>query len=243
MNAELTKNLTDLIDETMAELEDLKKSRFAAAEMEVKGPGEGIAGKPSNGELDAKKAEEEHEEDEEEEKAEKADREEEDEEEEKAEKAEYAKKADHDDPADKPETKRKLKALLGKAEEKEEEHEEEEHEEEKEEKKMKKSEQEISSLMKSYVDERVKPMEAKLTEIFSLVEKIANQPMAPKGVTAKAVPLMKSADEGHTPLSKADVASKLFDLKKSGTNVDSVDIVKADLGQDLEKIVKKYQIS
>lgn len=242
MNAELTKNLTDLIDETMAELEDLKKSRFAAAEMEVKGPGEGIAGKPSNGELDAKKAEEEHEEDEEEEKAEKADREEEeDEEEEKAEKAEYAKKADHDDTADKPETKRKLKALLGKAEE--EEHEEEEHEEEKEEKKMKKSEQEISSLMKSYVDERVKPMEAKLTEIFSLVEKIANQPMAPKGVTAKAVPLMKSADEGHTPLSKADVASKLFDLKKSGTNVDSVDIVKADLGQDLEKIVKKYQIS
>jgi hypothetical protein len=242
MNAELTKNLTDLIDETMAELEDLKKSRFAAAEMEIKGPGEGIAGKPSNGELEAKKAEEEHEEDEEEkeDKAEKADHDEKDEDE--AKKAEYAKKADHDDPADKPETKRKLKALLGKAEE-EEEHEEEEHEEEKEEKKMKKSEQEISSLMKSYVDERVKPMEAKLTEIFSLVEKIANQPMAPKGVTAKAVPLMKSADEGHTPLSKADVASKLFDLKKSGTNVDSVDIVKADLGQDLEKIVKKYRIS
>ena len=240
MNAELTKNLTDLIDETMAELEDLKKSRFAAAEMEIKGPGEGIAGKPSNGELEAKKAEEEHEEEEEEEKeeekAEKADREEEDEED------DEAKKADHGDPADKPEAKRKLKALLGKAEE--EEHEEEEHEEEeKEEKKMKKSEKEISSLMKSYVDERVKPMEAKLTEIFSLVEKIANQPMAPKGVTAKAVPLMKSADEGHTPLSKADVASKLFDLKKSGTNVDSVDIVKADLGQDLEKIVKKYQIS
>jgi hypothetical protein len=239
MNAELTKNLTDLIDETMAELEDLKKSRFAAAEMEIKGPGEGIAGKPSNGELEAKKAEEEHEEEEEkeEEKAEKADREEEEDEED-----DEAKKADHDDPADKPEAKRKLKALLGKAEE--EEHEEEEHEEEeKEEKKMKKSEKEISSLMKSYVDERVKPMEAKLTEIFSLVEKIANQPMAPKGVTAKAVPLMKSADEGHTPLSKADVASKLFDLKKSGTNVDSVDIVKADLGQDLEKIVKKYQIS
>jgi hypothetical protein len=229
MNAELTKNLTDLIDETMAELEDLKKSRFAAAEMEIKGPGEGVAGKPSDGELHAK-AEEEHEGEEEEKEEEKAE------------------KADYDDPADKSETKRKLKALLGKAEdEEEEEEEEEEHEEEREEKKekkmMKKSEEQFSSLMKSYVDERVKPMEDKLTEIFSLVEKIANQPVTPRGVTAKAVPLMKSADQGHAPLSKAEVASKLFDLKKSGTKVDSVDIVKADLGQDLETIVKKYQIS
>ena len=97
MNAELTKNLTDLIDETMAELEDLKKSRFAAAEMEIKGPGEGVAGKPSDGELHAK-AEEKHEEEHE--------GKEEEKEEEKAE------KADHNDPADRPDTKRKLKALL-----------------------------------------------------------------------------------------------------------------------------------
>ena len=207
MNAELTKNLTDLIDETLAELEDLKKSRFAAAEVELKGPGEGIADKDSDGSLDAKKAEKAEDEDEEE-----------------KEEKEKAEKSDSEDSED------------------EDEEEEEEHEEKKE-KKMKKSKKELSSLMKSYVDERVQPMEAKIEEIFALVEKIANQPVAPKGATAKAVPLMKSADEGYTPLSKADIASKLFDLKKSGAKVDSMDIVKADLGQELESIVKKYQIS
>ena len=57
MNEELKKSLTDLIDETLLELEELKKSRFSASEIDIKGPGEGIAGKPSNGDLHAKKAE------------------------------------------------------------------------------------------------------------------------------------------------------------------------------------------
>jgi len=68
MDEKLKKSLTDLIDETLIELEELKKSRFDASEVDLKGPGEGIAGKPSNGELDAKKAEH----------AEKADKEDED---------------------------------------------------------------------------------------------------------------------------------------------------------------------
>ena len=42
MNQEFAKSLTDLIDETLMELEELKKSRFSAAEIEIKGPGEEI---------------------------------------------------------------------------------------------------------------------------------------------------------------------------------------------------------
>jgi hypothetical protein len=105
--------------------------------------------------------------------------------------------------------------------------------------------QESESLLKSYVEERVKPLEDKLATILDLVNKIADQPVAAKGVTARAVPLLKSADEGTTEtLSKAQVADKLFELKKSGSKkVDSNDIVKAELGQDLELIIKKYEIS
>ncbi len=112
---------------------------------------------------------------------------------------------------------------------------------------MKKSlAEESESLMKSYVEERVKPLEDKLSTILDLVNKIADQPVAPKGVTARApaaAVLMKSEDAGTEPLSKGEVASKLFELKKSGTKVDSLDITKAEMGQDLQTIVKKYEIS
>ena len=57
MDEALKKSLTDLIDETLLELEELKKSRYSAEEIQLKGPGEGIAGKPANGDLKAKKAE------------------------------------------------------------------------------------------------------------------------------------------------------------------------------------------
>src|SRR5271154_4574911 len=71
MKEELRKSLTDLIDETLLELEELKKSRFSASEIDIKGPGEGIAGKPSNGDLHAK-AEDKKDDEEEDEDAEKA---------------------------------------------------------------------------------------------------------------------------------------------------------------------------
>lgn len=259
MDEQLTKSLTDLIDETLSELEELRKSKMSAAEIKIEGPGEGIAGKPSDGELDAKKAEDEEEEDEEEEKAEKSE-DEEDEEEEEVEKGD-------DDPADHPDVKRKVKKLLGKAEDKAEEEEEEEEKVEKasdkkephkddpkheaKEKKlaqelldMHKSTEEMTSLMKGYVEERIQPLEQKLATILELVNSIADQPVAPKGVTVKTAPLMKSnaAEYGET-LSKAEVANKLFELKKSGTRVDSLDIAKAEMGQDLANIVKKYEIS
>lgn len=244
MDNKLSKELTDLIDETLMELDELRKSRFAASEIKIEGPGDGIDGKPSNGDLDAKKAEDDKEDDKKEDmdEAKKG----ENEEAAKGENEEAAKAEDMDKKEDKDEDKKdKKKDEDAKGGEKH----------EAEERKaiskladladMKKSiAEESESLMKSYVEERVKPLEDKLSTILDLVNKIADQPVAPKGQTARTAPLFKSADDGASePLSKAQVASKLFELKKSGTRVDSLDITKAEMGQDLQQIAKKYEIS
>jgi len=97
--------------------------------------------------------------------------------------------------------------------------------------------------MKSYVEERVKPLEDKLSTILDLVNKIADQPVQAKGITARTIPLMKSSDNAIETLSKAQVANKLFELKKSGKQVDSLDVARAEMGQDLANIIKKYEIS
>jgi hypothetical protein len=309
MKDELRKSLTDLIDETLLELEELKKSRFSASEIEIKGPGEGIAGKPSNGDLHAKAEDKDEDEDEEDE----------------------AEKGDGEDPADSEETKRKLKGIMGKAEgqnrqsdpngghhkpiagegmehgqgpehgshggksrdmsgqnsesdpgqthkvaKADDDEDEDDHphkdktaksakkikEEAKDIERTHKSEspspaqvdrqmravaqkaqQESDTLMKSYVDDKVSHLEDKLSTILDLVNKIADQPIAPKGLTGRAVPLMKSNENAGEYLSKGEVASKLFELKKSGTKVDSLDITRAEMGQDLSKIIEKYKIS
>lgn len=234
MDNKLQKSLTDLIDETLMELDELRKSRFAASEIKIEGPGDGIAGKPSDGKLDAAKAEDKKEED----------KKDEDKKEDKAEKGENeeAAKGENEEAAkaDKEEDKKEDKKDEDKKEDKK--------DDKKSEDKpafpdLKKSFEDSESLMKSYVEERVKPLEDKLTTILDLVNKIAEQPVAPKGATARTTPLLKSADEGVEPLSKAQVASKLFELKKSGTRVDSLDITKAEMGQDLQQIAKKYEIS
>lgn len=210
MNSELAKSLNALIDETLSELEELKKSRFSASEVKLEGPGsDGIAGKPASGSMEKEEKEEEQEEKEEAEEAEKAESEEE-------------------------------------SEEDEDEDEDEAEESEEDEKKMKKSQEEMTSLMKSFVDERIAPLEDKLSTIVELVNKLANQPVAPRGFTSRNVaPLMKSADEvaGGEPLTKSQVTAKLWELKKSGAPVDSLDVTKAEMGQDLESITKKYKIS
>jgi hypothetical protein len=55
---------------------------------------------------------------------------------------------------------------------------------------------------------------------------------------------LKSGEEGYgEPLSKSQVASKLFELKKSGNAVDSLDVTKAEMGQDLDGIIRKYKLS
>ena len=250
MDEQLTKSLTDLIDETLSELEELRKSKMSAAEIKLHDE-KSIDGRDADGSIEgSKKAEDEEDEDEDEaEKAEWSAKKAEDEDEEEDDEA----KKSGDDPADSPETKRKLKRLLGSAKKAEDEDEDEEEESMgKKEKKiakelldMHKSVDEASTLMKSYVEERIQPLEKQLATILELVNSIAEQPVAPKGVTAKTAPLLKSsgsAEYGET-LSKAEVANKLFELKKSGTRVDSLDIAKAEMGQDLANIVKKYEIS
>ena len=52
MNDELVKNLTALIDETISEIEDLKKSRYDAAEVDMGKMESGMAGHPSQGSMD-----------------------------------------------------------------------------------------------------------------------------------------------------------------------------------------------
>lgn len=239
MDEKLTKSLTDLIDETLQELDELRKSRFSATEIKIEGPGDGIAGKPSDGKLDAAKAEDDKDESDdkdEKDEAKKGENEEaakgenetakaEDKDEDKKDKKD--KKDDEGSPEHEAKEKKMAKELMDM------------HKGE-----MKKSLDESESLMKSYVEERVKPLEDKLSTILDLVNKIADQPVAPKGATARATPLFKSAEEfGTESLSKAEVANKLFELKKSGTRVDSLDIAKAEMGQDLNSIIKKYEIS
>lgn len=239
INGDLKKSLTDLIDETLMELESLKKSsRFDASEIEIKGPGQGIAGKPSDGDLHAK-AEDKKDEDEDEE----------------AEKAEgHNRQSDpdggkhkptagegmkhgqgpehgshggksrdmsgHNSSADPGETQHQSSTVSKKDDEDEDDKKKkdkdakggEEHEAE--EKKaigklanlagmkkadekspesvdadvqklvmhgLKKSQEESDTLMKAFVEERVKPLEDKLSTILDLVNKIADQPVPTKG--------------------------------------------------------------
>lgn len=280
MKDELTKSLTALIDETLQELEELKKSRFDASEIKLHDKDDGINGHEANGSIkkeEDEEDEEEHDEDEdhdedeakkgENEKALKSDcdmgkADDEDEEEEDDE----AEKSDEDEEEEAEKSERHMK-MLGKKEHKEPHkddprHEEKEkklarklldmHKKEKhgdmekyEMKGMKKSIiEESSELMKSLIDERVAPLEEKLSVILNLVNAIAEQPVNPRGVTARGTPLYKSNDEfeGET-LSKSQIASKLFELKKSGSPVDSLDVTKAEMGQDLGVIVKKYKLS
>lgn len=234
MKEELKKSLTDLIDETLMELEELKKSRFSAAEIELKGPGaDELAGKPVNGKL-AEKAEDEKDEaeekeDDEAEKAEGVEKAEEKKDDEKKKDEDKKDEPHKDDPKHEEKEKAMAKELLDmhKDEDK---------------KEMKKSADEMESLMKSYVDSKVGALEGKLASILETVTKLADAPVPAKGVSYKGVaPLLKSSDAVE-PLSKSEVASKLFDLKKSGSKVDSNDIAMAEMGHDLEKIVSKYSI-
>ena len=296
MNEELKKSLTDLIDETLLELEELKKSRFSASEIDIKGPGEGIAGKPSNGDLHAK-AEDKKDEDEKDEEAEKAEGQNRQSDpngghhkpvagegmehgqgpekgshggkvrgsdgknaESDPGETHWTEKSDKDEDEDDKDKKKDKDAKGGEDHEKKEkkaikdlsnlagmkkgDH---SPSPEQVDKQMRavaeKSQKETESLMKSYVDEKVKPLEDKLSTILDLVNKIADQPVPAKGATGRTVPLLKSAEDGGEQLSKSEVASKLFDLKKSGTKVDSLDITRAEMGQDLVKIMEKYKIS
>ena len=199
---ELVKSLTSLIDDTLQEIEEIKKSKFAASEIKIEGPGEGIAGKPVNGDLHAKKAEDSEEEHEEEEH--------EEEEHEEEEKKPKMKKAEEDD-------------------------EEESEEDEKED--MKKSLAYSEELIKSYIDDRFSYLDERLTKMASVIESLANAPIARKGVPANVQPLHKSTEETNT-LSKSNVIDRLFELKKSGTYVDSSDMFKLETSKNYNEVLE-----
>lgn len=261
MDENLKKSLTDLIDETLMELEELKKSRYSASEVKMDKEEKGMGSHPAQGSM----SKEEDKDEEKEEKAEKAEDCEEEDKDEDMDKGENEKatarpgrnKTDapslkEEDLMDKGENE-KATARPGRnktddsvpPEDKKLHKEEEKDEEEKKDKKeeVRKSQEESLTLMKSFVDERVKPLEDKINSLFELVNKIADQPVQPKGYTSRVTPLTKSADEGNEPLTKSQVVDKLLELKKSGSKVDSLDVTKAEIGQDLAGIVTKYKLS
>ena len=287
MDSALVKSLKSLIDETLQELDDLKKSRFSASEIKLDGPGsDGIAGKPANGHLGKDEDEKDDEEDEDkdmdkgEDCSDDMDKKEDEDDKEDEDKDDMDKAEGKNSSADpgpvhhgegkdkgagpreqsgggkmRPASGTNSKADMGEIHKDEgpemkkpkmakKEDKKDKDEDDKMEWKMKKSQNEMTSLMKSFVDERIKPLEDKLSTIADLVNKVLDQPVAPRGFTARgAVPLAKSAEEFGETLSKSQVSSKLWELKKSGTPVDSLDVTKAEMGQELDSIVKKYKIS
>jgi hypothetical protein len=94
------------------------------------------------------------------------------------------------------------------------------------------------------IDERVKPIETKIDSLLTLIKELADAPVATKSASYKDIAPLKKSDEDVEELSKAVVANKLFELKKSGTAVDSADIAQAEMGSPatLQKIVAKYNI-
>jgi hypothetical protein len=226
--SDLVKSLTQLIDETLLEIETLKKGRFEAEEVE-------LGDKKANGEMVAKKEDEE-----EEKKEDPVEEKKEDPVEEK--KEEETKKAEEEDKEDKEEDEdefKKAEMECAKAEEaykaacaKRD--------------AMKKGvleEKDSKEEIKKSIDARVQPIEAKLEEITSLVKKLADSPVPARGSTFKSIqPLAKSEDS--QPLSKSKVLEELVTLKKSGKPVTSEDVLRAELGglQDIEEIATKYGI-
>ncbi len=231
MNEELTKSLVALIDETLEEIEELKKSsKFAASEVKIEGPGEGIDGKPVNGSLEAKKAEDKKDdEDEDKKKKDDEDAEKKKKEMEKGVNEEKDVKKAEDKKDDEDAEKKKKEMEKGVNEEKD----------------VKKSDEpKMEELMKSYMDSRINPLETKLTELMGMVSKIAEMPVDRKGVPAGVQPLKKSEDSARSTLSKSEIANKLLELKKSGEKVDSLDLVKVETGSmaDAAIVANKYNI-
>lgn len=278
MNADLQKALTSLIDETIGEIEELKKSdRFSASEITL-GDSEGLKGKDKNGSLDK---EEDKKEDEEKKDDEKEDKKDDDMDKAEGKNCEADPNAGNHQPVAKGEmmagdsdkgsttsegagTNReadpmskmedrmakmeacmeKMEAYMSKAEDKKEDDKEEKKDEDKKED-MKKSDEssEEESLAKSTSD-RVASLEKSLESIAQMVKEIADTPVPSQSVSYKDVQPLKKSEDAVEPLEKSQVVEKLFELKKSGTHVDTLDITSAELANpaELVKIANKYDI-
>jgi hypothetical protein len=265
MDEAMVKSLSDLIDETLQEIEELKKSsKMHAEELDLseKGPGESLnaqsAGEEKSvqgGGAGLKKEEEKEESEEHEEEEESEEHEEESDEEEKEEhkkkmpegmKKEEMEKEEH---VYKEEGKTQLPSKMKKPRPVAVLHPDVAHlKKEEEEAKgkdyhglFKKSEEQLATLTKS-IDERFAPMEEKINSLFEMVNKIASSPVAARGVTARSIVPLQKSEDAPAPLSKDQVTEKLFEMKKSGVSVPAEDFVKIDLGSDLSEIVKKYNL-
>lgn len=244
-NQELVKSLTSLIDETLEEIEVIKKSKFAASEIEIAGPGDTkIGDKPTNGSLDAKKKEEKEDEDEEDkDEAKKGENEKADPDHGKFAQAPSVSKGENEK-ADPDHGKFAQSSTVSKKDEEEDKDEDEDKKKKEDMKEMKKSINASENLMKSYVDEKFSTLDAKLSKMASAIESIANAPVGRRGVPAGVQALAKSADEGES-LTKSKVTNSLMELKKSGTYVDSSDIFTAETCKsygELKTIADKYGV-
>ena len=228
MDEKMIKSLAALIDESLAEIEELKKSdRFSASEIKI-GDDEGLSGKEKNGSLDKEEKDDED-------KDKKEESESKDDDMEKEEDCDDMEKEEDCDDMEKEEDCDDMEK---------EEDEKDDEEDKKEDKDMKKSLKDQEDLIKSYVDGRIGALEGRLESIAAAVESLRDAPVPSKGSTYRDVqPLTKSVEQVEQ-LSKSDVVNKLFDLKKSGETVDSVDIASVELGGagELNKIIQKYNI-
>lgn len=245
MEKNLAKSLTDLIDETLAEIEALKKSdRFSAEEIEM---GHDASGSTETHAVSKADEEDEKEEDEKEEHKE-------EEHEDEAKKAEHAyKKAEEEcEKAEHAYKEAMKKREMCKAEHDKhmakKEHDEahksegvnEMAKEEHKEKKMKKMEKKLAKS----IEERVAPLENQISQVLEAVKKLADAPVPARGATYKNVqPLAKGSVEAE-PLNKSQVLGELITLKKSGKEVPTEDVLKAEIGSasELQEIATKYGI-
>lgn len=255
----MQKALVNLIDETLGEIEELKKSdRFSASEVSIGDSKSGIEGRDKNGKLDKeedKKEDEEESEDEEKEmdKAEgknseadpnaghhqvvkKEEKEDDDEEDEDDMDKSEGKNREADPMSKMDERMCKMESMMEKMEAYMKKYEDMDKKEDKDEKK--------EDMKKSADEDRLESLEKSIAGIAKVLEQIADAPVPAKSVSYKNVsPLVKSEDASE-PLSKSDVVNKLFELKKSGTEVNSIDITSAELANpaELVKIANKYNI-
>jgi hypothetical protein len=238
MDTNLAKSLTELIDETLEELEDLRKSRFDAEEIDM--------GSDANGSMKMKKKEEKVDEDEEEvdedeDKAEKSDDEDEDEDDE---------DEDEDEDEDNKEEKiKKAEMACAKAEDAYNKAKESRKKAEKKRDSLyKKMGMSSSEMKKSKTDSKIQKLEktfkAKIAEMTDAINRIADQPVYARGTTYKDFqPLAKSTGD-YEPLSKSKILGELVSLKKSGRDISTDDVLRAELGgqSDLQEIANKYSI-
>jgi hypothetical protein len=245
MEKNLAKSLTDLIDETLAEIEALKKSdRFSAEEIELDHGADGSTETHAVSKADEEDEKEEDKEDEEEEH------------EDEAKKAEHAyKKAEEECEKAEKAYKEAMKKRemckaehdkhMGKADEEDEEEAEKaegvnEMAKEDKEKKMKKMEKKLAKS----IEARVAPLESQISQVLEAVKKLADAPVPARGATYKNVqPLAKGSVEAE-PLNKSQVLGELITLKKSGKEVPTEDVLKAEIGSasELQEIATKYGI-